>query len=99
VVSAVGFLFVFFCAGYLVYVLYVHFFTDATVEGWTTVVVLILLLGGIQLLSLGIVGQYVARVFEESKRRPLYLLDSVIEGGGLAEHDDLDQDAARTRPR
>jgi polyisoprenyl-phosphate glycosyltransferase len=87
-VSALGFVFVFFCGGYLVYVLYVHFLTDRTVAGWTTVVVLILLIGGIQLLSLGIVGQYVARVFEEAKHRPLYLLESVVERDAFGELDD-----------
>ncbi|PKL42824.1 MAG: glycosyltransferase [Candidatus Riflebacteria bacterium HGW-Riflebacteria-1] len=42
--------------------------------GWATVVALILLLAGVQLLSLGLVGQYVSRIFEESKKRPLYFL-------------------------
>jgi glycosyltransferase involved in cell wall biosynthesis len=84
-VSALGFLFVLFCAGYLIYVLYIHFLTNRTIEGWTTVVVLILLIGGVQLLSLGLVGQYVARVFDEAKRRPLYLFENVIEGSQLAE--------------
>jgi glycosyltransferase involved in cell wall biosynthesis len=94
-VSALGLAFVIFCAIYLVYVLYVYFFTDRAVEGWTTVVVLILLIGGIQLLSLGIVGQYVARVFEEAKHRPLYLVDDVVEGC-LPVDDELgrDDDAA-----
>lgn len=82
-VSALGFVFVFFCAAYLVYVLYLHFLTDRTIQGWTTVVVLILLIGGIQLVSLGIVGQYVARIFDEAKRRPLYFLDTIFEGGSL----------------
>jgi polyisoprenyl-phosphate glycosyltransferase len=80
-VSAVGFVFVVFCAGYLAYTLYVKAFTNQAVAGWTTVVVLVLLLGGVQLLSLGIVGTYIARIFDESKRRPLYLVDEVFEGG------------------
>ncbi len=42
--------------------------------GWATVVALILLLSGVQLLCLGLVGQYVSRIFEESKKRPLYFL-------------------------
>lgn len=87
-VSALGFVFVFFCGAYLIYVLYVHFLTDRTVAGWTTVVVLILLIGGIQLLSLGIVGQYVARVFEEAKHRPLYLVDSIAERDAFDESDE-----------
>jgi len=80
-VSGLGLIFVVFCAGYLAYTIYAKFFTDNTVPGWTTVVVLVLLLGGVQLVSLGIVGAYVARIFEESKHRPLYLVDEVFERG------------------
>ena len=94
-VSMLGFLFVLFCAGYLFYVLYIHFLTDRTIEGWTTVVVLILLIGGVQLLSLGIVGQYVARVFDEAKRRPLYLFESVVEGGHVTDGNPGGKGAAR----
>lgn len=78
-VSALGYLMVLFCFVYLVYTLFVRFATDTTVAGWTSVVVLVLLIGGIQLLSLGIVGQYIARIYDESKARPLYIIDEVVE--------------------
>ena len=45
------------------------------VPGYATIVVLILFLGGIQLLSIGILGEYISRIFEETKQRPLYLVD------------------------
>lgn len=54
------------------HILYVYFFTNQAVEGWATLGVAIFLLGGIQLISLGIIGEYVGRVFEEVKGRPLY---------------------------
>lgn len=79
VVSTVGFAVVGFCGLYLIYTLYRHFFTDETVQGWTSVVVVVLLLGGVQLVSLGIVGEYVARIFEEAKGRPLYFVDEIVE--------------------
>jgi glycosyltransferase involved in cell wall biosynthesis len=44
------------------------------VPGWTTIVVGLLLLSGIQLVALGVMGEYVARIFEEVKMRPLYLI-------------------------
>jgi len=51
------------------YLLYGH-----PVSGWTTIVVLLLLFAGIQMVSLGILGEYVARIFQEVKRRPLYVV-------------------------
>jgi len=77
-VSGIGLLMVVFCFAYLVYTL-IRFASNHTVQGWTSLVVLVLLIGGIQMLSLGMVGEYVARVFEESKNRPLYLVDEVVE--------------------
>lgn len=47
---------------------------ERMVPGWATVECSILVLGGIQLLSLGLLGQYISRIFEEIKRRPLYLV-------------------------
>jgi len=44
--------------------------------GWTSVVVLILVFGGAQLLSLGVVSEYVGRTYEEVKRRPRYVIES-----------------------
>ncbi|MFP8878561.1 MAG: glycosyltransferase family 2 protein, partial [Myxococcota bacterium] len=45
-------------------------------SGWTTLVVLILIFGGIQMLSIGIVSEYIGRTYEEVKRRPRYVIDS-----------------------
>ena len=47
---------------------------EELVAGWVTVMVSVLILGGIQLVSLGIIGQYVGRIFDESKKRPLYFV-------------------------
>jgi polyisoprenyl-phosphate glycosyltransferase len=78
-VTALGFALVVFCVGVLGWTAYVRFFTSHHAQGWTSVIAVVLLLGGVQLLSLGVIGQYVARIFEESKRRPLYLVDEVVE--------------------
>jgi glycosyltransferase involved in cell wall biosynthesis len=45
-----------------------------TVPGWTSILVSVLIIGGIQLLSIGIVGEYIARIFNETKARPLYFI-------------------------
>lgn len=55
--------------------------------GWATVMVSVLLLGGIQLISLGIIGQYIGRIFDESKKRPLYFVRESIGFSGSGQND------------
>ena len=52
-----------------------------TVQGWTTVVASIWMLGGIQLLCLGVIGEYVGKIYIESKARPKYIIDKFIIDG------------------
>jgi dolichol-phosphate mannosyltransferase len=59
---------------YLLRVLYQAFFTNSLVPGWASVVALQCIFSGVILLALGAVGDYVARTYEESKRRPLYVV-------------------------
>ena len=52
--------------------------TGYAVPGWTSVFMAVLFLGGLQMVMIGIVGEYVGRIYMEGKRRPLYILDEVI---------------------
>lgn len=61
----------------ILHILYVYFSGEA-VNGWTTLGMAIFFLGGIQLIGIGIIGEYVGRVFEEVKHRPLYWVRSTI---------------------
>jgi len=58
----------------LFHVIYVKYIIEDAVPGWSTLAASVLFLGGIQLVGIGIVGEYVGRVFEEVKQRPLYLV-------------------------
>lgn len=59
---------------YILYILYISIFTDRAVPGWTSTTASVLFVGGIQLLMLGIVGEYVGKIFIESKKRPPYIV-------------------------
>lgn len=56
----------------------VHYFTGHAVEGFTTVILLILIIGSIIMISLGIIGYYIAKIYEEVKGRPRYLISKRI---------------------
>ena len=58
---------------YLVYAL-ITFITGHTAPGWTSMIAVIVLLGGIQLICLGIIGEYIARIYNETKNRPLFFI-------------------------
>lgn len=62
-------------------VIYMRLFTDRVVEGWTSVMVALLFLGGIHLITLGVHGIYLWRVYKEVKGRPRYLIRRVYGAG------------------
>lgn len=63
---------------YLLYVLYVALVLHAVVPGWSSVVVLQCVFSGVILFVLGLIGDYVAKIFEEAKGRPLYVVTEVL---------------------
>jgi len=60
------------------YMFYLKMFTDIPVPGLTAILLSIILFSGIQILLIGVVGEYIARIFEEIKGRPLYLVAETI---------------------
>jgi len=64
---------------YLLVVVIQKLFCGIDVEGYATIVVLILLLGGIQLMCIGIIGEYIARTYVQTKGRPIYIAKEVIK--------------------
>lgn len=61
-----------------------NFVRGETVPGWTSTLVSVLLLGGVTLLCLGVIGEYIARIFNEVRRRPMYFISDEV---GLSEED------------
>jgi len=62
----------------ILYALVIRLFTDVWVTGWTLLFIAILFIGGVQLLFLGVMGEYLGRIYGEVKRRPLYLVKEQI---------------------
>lgn len=67
----------------IIYAIVMRFFTNVWVEGWTALMIAVLFIGGVQLICVGILGEYVGRIYSEVKRRPLYVVKEYI---GYSEH-------------
>ena len=63
----------------IVYALVARLFTKNWVSGWAGLFISVLFLGGVQLIFLGVIGEYIGRIYTESKRRPLYLVAEHLE--------------------
>jgi glycosyltransferase involved in cell wall biosynthesis len=70
---------------YGVYVVGVWLLSDAVVPGWTSVAIAVIVLGGVQLACLGIIGQYLGRMYEEIKGRPLFIVWEDTRPAGAAQ--------------
>jgi polyisoprenyl-phosphate glycosyltransferase len=73
--SIFGFIISLFSFFYIFWIIIKTIFIGEKVEGYPSLMIVILFLGGIQLISLGIIGEYLGRIFNETKRRPLYLIN------------------------
>lgn len=75
-VSRMGFVIAFLSFMFIVFAIFSHFILKQTITGWTSIIVSATFLGGIQLFSLGIIGEYIARINTNVKKRPLYTVRS-----------------------
>ena len=59
----------------IVYALHAHYFLHQTITGWTSLIISSMFIGGIQLLSIGIIGEYISRINTNVQNRPLYIVE------------------------
>lgn len=76
-ISLIGFLVFSVSILFMIYFFYTYF-AGKTVAGWATTVISIWALGGLQLLAIGIIGEYIAKTYIETKQRPKYIIESII---------------------
>ena len=77
-VTALGFLVSFISVALMAYS-FVRHMAGRTVPGWSTLMISIWLLGGLQILSLGVIGEYVGKIYAETKARPRYTVETLLD--------------------
>ncbi len=77
-VTFCGFAVFFLSIGLTVYTLLAHFLYK-TVPGWASTVIPIYFLGGVQLLCIGLIGEYVAKIYKEVKQRPRFIIEKELK--------------------
>jgi polyisoprenyl-phosphate glycosyltransferase len=78
IITALGFILWVVSLGISSWALWVKFFGHKVVPGWTSIVLPMYLLGGIQLFCIGVVGQYLSKIYAEVKKRPRFTIDRII---------------------
>ena len=78
-ISSIGFIIFLISIFMTFWVLGIKFFSNDTVPGWASTVLPIYFIGGIQLLSLGIIGEYIGKIYKETKRRPRYFIEKILD--------------------
>ncbi len=63
---------------YLVYLLVTYFSSGGIPEGFTTIAILVIIFSSVQLISLGLIGEYLLRIYDESRKRPLYIVREIF---------------------
>lgn len=78
-ITATGFVVFVMTMGLSVWSLWVALGTDKAVPGWASTLIPLLFVGGVQILCLGIIGEYLGKIYTETKRRPRYLIEKMVE--------------------
>ena len=82
-ISKLGLLTILLSIAYFIYIIYNKIMYHNVPQGFTTLIFAIILFSGVQLLSLGLIGEYVLRIYNQVRNRPLFIIDKVIQEGEI----------------
>jgi dolichol-phosphate mannosyltransferase len=101
VATYIGIGFTIILLGYLAYVMLIALFSPAAEPGWSSLMIVMLLVSSLNFMALGVMGEYIAKLVEESRQRPLYIVrsSSLDERRNLPEHKVLRGHEGKYRPR
>jgi glycosyltransferase involved in cell wall biosynthesis len=78
-ITAIGFMIFLISVIMGAYTLYIALFTDRAIQGWASTTLPIYFIGGIQILSIGIIGEYIGKIYKETKHRPRYFIEKTTD--------------------
>lgn len=81
IITRLGLITIIFSLIYFAYNLFRRFFYDDVPPGFTATILAIILFSGVQLISLGLIGEYVLRIYNQVRNRPLFIIDKIIRDG------------------
>jgi dolichol-phosphate mannosyltransferase len=84
-ITRLGFFTVFFSLLYFIYNVYRRIYYNDVPQGFTAIILAIILFSGVQLISLGVIGEYVLRIYNQVRNRPLFIIDKIIQDGKKVE--------------
>jgi dolichol-phosphate mannosyltransferase len=96
--SLLGLAVSFFGLLYAILIVTLRLLYDITIEGWSSLMVVLLIVSGVQMVMLGVLGEYMWRNLEETRRRPRFVIDRVVEGGA-SKASDVRKTASRGKRR
>ena len=76
-ISVMGFLLGLVALAYGGFILFEKYFGNIAVTGWTTIMVVVLFVSAFQMIALGVIGEYVWRALDASRKRPNYVIDKI----------------------
>ena len=62
----------------MLYVFYLRLFTQILVAGWAAIIIVLLFSAGLQMIFIGLLGEYIGNIFFETKNRPIYILEDML---------------------